>query len=158
MGKTYESLNESRGAWNNIKHTQKGTIQYSLQGWIVPTTAPSFNQLSYEGITASWKSINLFLHIIKLRKIGNGDVQQIVRVVFACRTSKHLLYIPYDVCNYSEVTLAIKRRRFLPMFEKELAFYNQHQHLSVLQVLPNRLELSKIIIELTWISITSTLF
>ena len=40
---------------------------------------------------------------------------------------------------------------FVLVFEKELAFYNQHQHLFVLRVLPNRLELSKLIIELTWI-------
>ena len=52
-------------------------------------------------------SMMLSIHAIKLRKTGDGYVQRIVGVAYAHCTSKYHLYIPYDVCKHSEVTLEV---------------------------------------------------
>ena len=53
------------------------------------------------------KSTILSIHAFKLWKTGYSYVQRIIGVDFAHRTSKHHLYIWYDVCKHSEVTLEV---------------------------------------------------
>ena len=56
-----------------------------------------FNQLSHEVIIMIWKSITIFLHAIKLRKIGNSDVQRFVGV-FLLSVLVNIFYTSRMMC------------------------------------------------------------